>query len=167
LQKEFKYYVNPTDSMVYMLPQDLIANTVRAFTTDVTTVSGHPSCSGPNANPVTCGGPDTTKPYIAPSSDANCTRIIAGDCGVRQQLLKAPLFTRFDFSARKRIPFAKSSSFDLEVDMLNVFNAIDFNSVFTTSTNPDSYRVTSAYADVNQSYDPGGRIGQLVFRVNW
>ena len=27
--------------------------------------------------------------------------------------------------------------------------------------------VTSAYADLNNSYDPGGRIGQLVFRLNW
>ena len=31
----------------------------------------------------------------------------------------------------------------------------------------DSYRVTTAYADINNTYDPGGRIGQLVFRVNW
>jgi hypothetical protein len=84
--------VNPVDKMVYMLPQSLIANTVRAFATDVTQANGHPSCSGVNANPATCGGPDTTQPYIAPSSDPSCTRIIAGDCGVRQQLLKAPVF---------------------------------------------------------------------------
>ena len=62
--------------------------------------------------------------------------------------------------------------------MLNVFNAIDYNAVFPTvsgtavnpSANfaiPDNYRVTTAYADFNNTYDPGGRIGQLVFRVNW
>jgi hypothetical protein len=165
LQKEYKYYVNPADNQVYMLPQALIANTVKAFSIDATSPTGHPLCTG--SNDVTCGGPDPSQPYLAPSSDANCTRIIAGDCNVRQQLLKAPLFSRFDFSAKKRIAFAHSASFDLEVDVLNVFNAIDFNSVFTTSTSPDSYRVTSAYQDINQSYDPGGRIGQLVFRVNW
>jgi hypothetical protein len=168
LQKEFKYYVNPADSQLYMLPQDLIANTVKAFSFDALQPNGHPACTG--LNPTTCGGPDLTKPYIAPASDANCTRIIAGDCGVRQQLLKAPLFTRFDLSAKKRFPFARTASFDMEVDMLNIFNAIDFNSVFPSVGNlsgSDNYRVTSAYSDVNQSYDPGGRIGQLVFRVNW
>jgi Carboxypeptidase regulatory-like domain/TonB dependent receptor-like, beta-barrel len=165
LQKEFKYYVNPADNMVYMIPQDLIANTVKAFAVDATSATGHPVCTGTNAT--TCGGPDPTKPYLAPASDANCTRIIAGDCGVRQQLLKAPVFTRFDLSLKKRFPFAHTASFDLGIDLLNVFNAIDFNSVFTTSTTPDNYRVTSAYSDVNQSYDPGGRIGQLIFRVNW
>jgi hypothetical protein len=165
LQKEYKYYVNPTDSQVYMLPQALIANTIKAFAIDATSPTGHPLCTGTNA--VTCGGPDPSQPYLAPASDANCTTIITGDCNTRQQLLKAPLFSRFDFSAKKRIPFAHAASFDMEIDVLNVFNAIDFNSVFTTSTNPDSYRVTSAYQDINQSYDPGGRIGQLVFRVNW
>jgi len=165
LQKEYKYYVNPVDNMVYMLPQDLIANTVKAFAVDATSPTGHPVCTGSNAT--TCGGPDVTQPYLAPASDANCTRIIAGDCGVRQQLIKAPVFTRFDLSARKRFPFARTSSFELQVDFLNVANAINFNSVFTTSTTPDNYRVTSAYSDVNQSYDPGGRIIQLGFRVNW
>ena len=108
-----------------------------------------------------------TKPYIAPASDAGCVVVITGDCGPRQQLLKAPVFSRFDFSLKKRFPFAKMGSFDFEIDVLNLFSAIDFNSVWTTSTNPDSYRVTTAYADINNTYDPGGRIGQLVFRVNW
>jgi len=71
----------------------------------------------------------------------------------------------------KRFPIAGRGSFDFEVDMLNVFKAIDYNSVFPTSNanfaSPDAYRVTTAYADINNTYDPGGRIGQLVFRINW
>jgi hypothetical protein len=27
--------------------------------------------------------------------------------------------------------------------------------------------VTSAYTDASNTYDPGGRIGQLMFRFNW
>jgi hypothetical protein len=169
LQHEFKYYVNPADGFVYNLPQDLIANTVKAWAIDVTSPTGHPVCTGSNAN--VCGGPDPSKPYIAPPSDANCTSVITGDCNTRQQLVKAPLFTRFDFSAKKRFPFARHGSFDFELDFLNVFGAIDYNAVFP-STNAnfasgDAYRVTTAYADINNTYDPGGRIGQLVFRVNW
>jgi len=168
LQKEFKYYT-AADGFVYNLPQDLIANTVKAWAIDVTNPTGHPACTGSNA--ATCGGPDTSKPYIAPASDAGCTTIISGDCNVRQQLIKAPLFSRFDFSAKKRFPIGGRTSFDFEIGLLNVFNAIDFNSVFpTTNANfasGDAYRVTTAYADINNTYDPGGRIGQLVFRINW
>jgi hypothetical protein len=165
LQKMFKYYQNPVDGFYYNLPQEVIANTVKAFAIDATNPTGRPLCTGSNA--LTCGGPDETKPYIAPAGDASCTRIFAGDCGPRQQLLKAPLFGRFDVSLKKRFPFAGRGSFDFQVDVLNVFNAINFNSVWSTSTNPDNYRVTTAYADINNSYDPGGRIMQLVFRVNW
>jgi hypothetical protein len=161
----FKYYQNPVDGFYYNLPQEVIANTVKAFAIDATNPTGRPLCTGSNA--LTCGGPDETKPYIAPAGDASCTRIFAGDCGPRQQLLKAPLFGRFDVSLKKRFPFAGRGSFDFQVDVLNVFNAINFNSVWSTSTNPDNYRVTTAYADINNSYDPGGRIMQLVFRVNW
>src|SRR5262249_36897947 len=82
LQSVLKYYTNPADAFVYALPQDLIANTIKAFSSDPTSPTGHPLCTGSNA--ATCGGPDTTKPYIAPAGDANCTPIITGDCGTRQ-----------------------------------------------------------------------------------
>ena len=168
LQHQFKYYTNSADGFVYDLPQDLIANTIKAFASDVTSPTGHPVCNGSNA--ATCGGPDPTKPYIAPAGDANCTPIITGDCGTRQQLLKAPLFSRFDLSFKKRFPFAGRASFDFQVDFLNVFGAIDYNAVFPTTANlgsQGSFRVTTAYADLNNSYDPGGHVGQLVFRLNW
>jgi hypothetical protein len=151
------------------MPQDLIANTIKAWAIDVTSPTGHPVCNGTNA--ATCGGPDPTKPYIAPASDATCTTIITGDCHTRQQLIKASPFSRFDLSVKKRFPFAGRASFDFEFDMLNVFGAIDYNSVFPTTNaqfaSQDTYRVTTAYADINNTYDPGGRVGQLVFRVNW
>jgi Carboxypeptidase regulatory-like domain/TonB dependent receptor len=176
LQKDFRYYTNPADGFVYNLPQDLIANTIKAWAIDVTSPTGHPLCTGNNAS--TCGGPDTTKPYIAPASSSSCLTIVTGDCNVRQQLIKAPIFSRFDLSVKKRFPFAARASFDFEVDMLNVFAAIDYNSVFPVANfnnaspyaayaSPDTYRVTTAYADINNTYDPGGRVGQLVFRVNW
>ena len=28
-------------------------------------------------------------------------------------------------------------------------------------------QVTTAYQDISNTFDPGGRIGQLMFRVNW
>jgi len=29
------------------------------------------------------------------------------------------------------------------------------------------FQVTSAYTDINTTFDPGGRIGQVVWRINW
>ncbi len=54
-------------------------------------------------------------------------------------------------------------------EVLNVFDTINFNhSVnFNRRATDDTFRVTSAYTDVNTTFDPGGRIGQLVWRVNW
>jgi hypothetical protein len=29
------------------------------------------------------------------------------------------------------------------------------------------FQATAAYRDPNNTFDPGGRLGQLVFRLNW
>jgi len=29
------------------------------------------------------------------------------------------------------------------------------------------FQTNSAYADLSNTFDPGGRLGQLVFRLNW
>jgi len=168
LQKEFKYYRNPSDGRWYNFPQALIANSIKAFNTDASTVSGFVACTANGSNATTCGGPDTTQPFISPANSATCFVVRQGDCSAaRDQFITSPVFTRFDFTAKKRFPFARHGSFDVELDILNVFNAIDFNGVFSTSTTKSNYQVTSAYSDVNNTFDPGGRIGQLVFRVNW
>jgi hypothetical protein len=54
-----------------------------------------------------------------------------------------------------------------------VFDTINFNHGGTTTNvlNPNNgqntFRVTSAYTDINTTFDPGGRVGQLVWRINW
>ena len=52
LQKQFKYYRNPADGFDYNLPQELIANTIKAFAIDVTNPTGRPLCTGSNATHV-------------------------------------------------------------------------------------------------------------------
>ena len=56
--------------------------------------------------------------------------------------------------------------------MLNVFDTINFNHSVDNYPTPsqrlnDTFRVTSAYTDINTTFDPGGRVGQLVWRLNW
>jgi hypothetical protein len=126
LQKEFKYYRNPSDGFWYDLPQNLINNTIKAFSTDATSPTGYTVCNSSGSNAATCGGPDQTQPYIAPPNSASCFVVRQGDCSsARDQFFTSPIFTRFDFTAKKRFPFARHGSFDVEIDILNVFNDQD------------------------------------------
>lgn len=157
LQRSIEYRIVPasatTPVRVYNLPQDIIDNTVKAFSVNV---SGY-----------TAGAP--TGRYFAPANGPDCIQVIRGDCAPKDVVVVAPPFTRFDFGARKRIGVGRTMSFVVEVDVLNLFNAINFNPVVLPGNpaNRDGYQVTSSYEDVNNLADPGSRIGQLVIRFNW
>jgi hypothetical protein len=160
LQRSFEYrtskVVNPdgsTTTRVYNLPQDIIDNTVKAFSTNVT---GY-----------TVGAP--TGRYFAPASGPDCIQALRGDCAPKDIFVVAPIFSRFDLGMRKRIPMGETKHFLIEADVLNLFDAINFNPVGlpATPTSPDSYRVMASYSDTANTSDPGSRSAQLVFRFNW
>jgi hypothetical protein len=161
LQKDFKIRTVRSDTgsiTVFNFPQDIVDNTRRAFNTNPGSATGYGG-----------DGPPTGR-YIGPASDANCIALYAGDCGApRQVLLLGPVFSRWDMRLNKRFPFGQKASFDLGIEVLNVFDNINFN--YATNENPDTssdtFRVTSAYTDINTTFDPGGRIGQLVLRFSW
>ena len=80
----------------------------------------------------------------------------------------APIYSRFDFSAKKAIKTGGKTNFVFEVDVLNMFNAINFNPNQTSNVPAaDSYRVTTSYSDVTSTLDPGSRVGQIVLRFNF
>jgi hypothetical protein len=141
---------------VFNLPQDIIDNTRRAFNTDPTSPTGYSALGVPDGR------------YIAPASGPGCIAVYPGDCsGIRNLYVRGPLFTRYDFSFKKRFPFGRRASFDLQFDMLNVFDNINFNPQFNPGEGATIFQVTSAYTDINTTFDPGGRIGQIIWRVNW
>jgi len=82
----------------------------------------------------------------------------------RAVVLLAPWFTRFDIGLTKRIRFGPNSSIEFRGDVLNVFNNINF-SVVDESRTPGSgggiFQTDEAYRDLDNTYDPGGRLGQL------
>jgi hypothetical protein len=87
-------------------------------------------------------------------------------------LVRAPFFTRVDIGVTKKFQIAGSVNFELRVDVLNVFDNVNFNPIFDSDDRgPGSaaniFQVASAYRDPNNSFDPGGRLGQLAFRINW
>ena len=68
-------------------------------------------------------------PLLAPANSADCIQLKAGDCAPRTLLIRAPFFTRFDIGVTKRFPLGGSVNFELRVDVLNVFDNINFNPV--------------------------------------
>jgi hypothetical protein len=162
LQKAFKLRFDDAGRLAYMLPQDIIDNTVRAFDVSATSLTGYGSRGAPTGR------------YLAPANGPNCIELAQtdpmtgfGDCGLRELVVSGPVLARFDLSAAKRIPIAGRVNFEFRAEMLNAFNTPWFEAVTgqdnegennATYSNPDEFRVTDAQS---------GRIVQLVFRVNW
>jgi hypothetical protein len=140
---------------VYMLPDDVILNTRRAFSTSTTSVTGYSSLGVPEGR------------YIAPDDSYDCLEIHNGDCAPRTLLVRAPFFTRFDIGITKRFPIKGSVNFEVKFDVLNVFDNINFNPVTNSGDDDDILQTNSAYTDSSNTYDPGGRLGQIMFRINW
>lgn len=167
LQKMYKHEirVDPATGKknVYMLPDDVILNTRRAWNVSTTSVSGYGALGAPEGR------------YIAPPNSASCIQLKSGDCAPRTVIIRAPWFSKFDVGIAKRFALQGTSNIEFRFDMLNVFNTINFDafSPSTTTTNAAYFgattfsQVTGAYQDPNNSFDPGGRLGQLMIRVNW
>jgi len=81
-------------------------------------------------------------------------------------MMLAPWFKRFDVGAAKRFGTGGSTNIELRFDMLNVFDTPNFSPIANPGNGATIFRVTAAYTDASNTYDPGGRIGQLTFRFN-
>ena len=160
LQDVYKFYRRPNATTgvdeIWMLPEDIILNTRRAFSISNTTVNGYSA---------SLGAPEGK--YIAPANSANCVQVRAGECAPRSVLLLSPWFQKLDFGVAKRIDIAGTKNFEVRFDILNLFNNANFNPVANPGTGATIFRTTGAYQDPSNTYDPGGRIGQLMLRFNW
>ena len=89
---EFDLRVNPDNILLtpYMLPDDVILNTRRAFITNPTSLTGYSDLGVPEGA------------YIAPAKGPDCIQLKAGDCAPRAVLIRAPFFTRVDIGVTKR-----------------------------------------------------------------
>ncbi len=136
---------------IYLLPQDIMENTIKAFSVSATSLTGYGSLGAPSGR------------YLAPANGPDCIETIAsgyGDCGERSLVITGPRYERVDISAVKRTRLWGRTTFEFRADMLNAFNHPNFVPVISTSTNADNYRVTGV--EENSS-----RIIQLVTRFSW
>jgi hypothetical protein len=77
-------------------------------------------------------------------------------------------------SARRRLQRSgvqpvQHDEFSRRID-LNVFDNVNFTPLALPATNRSAstiFQVTEGYTDASNTFDPGGRLGQLVLRVSW
>jgi hypothetical protein len=158
LQEMYKHYRRPNADgieTIYMLPEEVILNTRRAFSVSASSPTGYGSLGVP-------GGP-----HIAPANSLDCIQRKAGDCAPRTLLIRAPWFTRFDVGIAKRFALRGTSNVEVRFDILNLLDNINFNNAANPGTGATIFQVTSHYSDASNTYDPGGRLGQFMVRVNW
>ncbi len=149
--------VNAGRQIVKMLPDDVILNTRRAFSTSATSATGYSDLGVPEGR------------YFAPANSESCIQLKAGDCAPRTLLVRAPWFTRVDVGVTKKFMTSSRVNFELRFDVLNLFDNVNFTPAGfpNNPANANIFQTTSAYQDTSNTFDPGGRLGQIVWRINW
>ncbi len=158
LQAMYKIRVDRSTGtpIVRMLPDDVILNTRRAYDTNPTAANGYGSLGVPEGQ------------YIAPASTPGCVRVYATDCGEARSLyLTGPVFSRVDMSFKKTFPLRGRTNAQLQFDVFNVFGAINYTPVANPGSGATIFQVTSGYTDSDNTFDPGGRLAQVSWRINW
>jgi len=162
LQKSVK--VRKGSTAVYWLPDDIIQNSIRAFSIDPLSSNGYGTLGAPTGR------------FIAPAGYGDCQQYYTGQCGFTNLVIYGPSFFKFDASLSKRINFKEKRNIEFRVTALDVLNHPNFrvggwnSDVVTSGCCTSSFGQLasgSAYQDVSTTNDPGGRIIDLMIRVNW
>lgn len=151
LREQVKIRKTP-DRLVYILPQDLVDNTRRAYGSLAGTPTGQ---------------------YIEPVN-YNTPVAFGGQRGFSNIVLYGPNFYRFDLSAIKKFKITETVNFELRGEFLNAFNHTNFivgspnNDVNILGVGGTTFgQITTAYQDISTTNDPGGRLIQFVARINF
>jgi hypothetical protein len=159
VEKMFKLNFDHAGRVIYMLPQDVIEETVKAFGVSATSATGYGAQGPPSGR------------YFAPANGPDCIEIApgSGECGQGQIVVRGPRQVRFDLSAVKRVRFVGRTTGEFRAEMLNAFNHPWFTGVTgygTSSANNPNYATRDNYR-VTGVGENSSRIVQLVFRFSW
>jgi hypothetical protein len=162
LQKAFKLRFDDAGRKVYMLPQDIIDNTIKAFSVSATSASGY----GPQGAP--------SGRYLAPANGPDCIELVDtriynfnsgfGGCGAGELVVTGPLYRTFDVGIEKRFKLVGRSSFIFRAQLINAFNIANFTPVTGGGTTATSFQSPSGY-EVTATDAP--RVAELVLRISW
>lgn len=153
----FGLYFDDANKVIYHLPKDIVDNTIKAFSVSATSATGYGASGAPTGR------------YIAPANGPKCIQVAGNECATTNLFVTGPMFTRFDLSIVKRLKITERVDFELRAEFLNAFNNTNFfaNLNMTNFTSNTFGQVTSAYTDSSNTQDPGGRLGQIVVRINF
>jgi hypothetical protein len=146
---------------IYYIPQDILDQSYKAYQYSVTNYNKTTNPYG-----FTYGAPSGR--YVAPAQSEGCFQLVTGDCAPRHHYFMGPGFMRFDMSLVKKVRFSEQKNLELRTEFLNAFNRPNFYGTSGNSFSSLSNGITSsAYTDPNQQQDPGGRLIQVVLRINF
>jgi hypothetical protein len=137
------------DGIITYLPEDVIENTIKAFSTNPTSLDGYAE------------GPPSGR-YFAPADGPDCIETIAGgygDCGTRNLEINGQLFKNLDLSVVKVVPLTGRVRAEFRVEMLNAFDWVNFNPAATLGDEQNDYEINGLIGSP--------RIIQLVSRISW
>lgn len=126
--------------VLYDLPLDLIHNTEAAFNNSGYTLD-------PNA------------PYVGPQT-------AQGQLGYNY-FLRGPWQKHLDVSLVKRTRIHESVNIEFRAQALNVLNLTNFYLGSVSASSTAFGQITSAYRDISNGLDPGGRILEFSARINF
>lgn len=155
----FKLRFDDAGRKVWMLPQEVIDNTMAAFSVSATSASGY-------------AGATPTGRHFAPANGPDCIEVDTnadyGDCAGRSLIMTGPMFSQTDVRFSKQVKLLGRTNIEIGVELLNAFNQANFVPVgigASSAANQGSaianYEVT-ALTGTNTS-----RLIQLVGRINW
>jgi Carboxypeptidase regulatory-like domain/TonB dependent receptor/TonB-dependent Receptor Plug Domain len=152
VQGMFKLRFDNDGKKVWMLPQDVIDNTILAYSVSPTTASGYT-------------GATPTGRYFMPANGPDCIEVDNGaeygECASRSLVVTGPMFKQFDLRVSKQTRLVGNINFEFAAEMLNAFNQANFVPVGGIGSTLANYEVTTL-TGTNTS-----RVIQLVTRFNW
>ena len=153
VQNMFKLRFDNAAKQVYMLPEDVVDNTILAFAGSPTSASGYAGASPAGRYFAPANGPDCIE--LDPGADY-------GDCGTRSLVVSGPLFQQYDIRISKRTPIVGRVNLEFATELLNAFNHPNYVPVSGIgSSTRAGYQVTGLTGTDT------ARVVQVVARINW
>jgi hypothetical protein len=159
----FKLRFDDAGRKVFMLPQDVIDNTVKAWSVSATDPSGYGPLGPPSGR------------YIAPANGTDCIEVAEGfgDCGLSSVVVTGQPLSQFDFSIVKRVPVAGTIRLEFRAELLNAFNRPWFEPVTGNANTGNNALATPLYNSDDEfrvnslAGSETSRIIQLISRISW
>jgi len=163
LQNLFQLRNDAAGRHAYMLPQDVIDQTINAFNVSATSPTGY------------AGAPPSGR-YFAPANGPDCIELDTaeryGQCASRSLVVTGPMFRQTDLTFTKHTRVTARSDFQIGLNILNVFNQPNFVPVgqVGTATSINSSMATNVLTNYEVTALTGtntSRLIEIVTRFNW